>query len=348
MDNGTSVNSTGTVTIQASYFRNVHSIEPVLRRHSPGGFLEQMSTRIWMPAVAGDLHAQKLSTPLLSGAVYGPGATRCRDAVLSVSLAAFDLDNKIEVPTGEHHTNSDGTLSDRPILNAFLVPNPVSVDIAATLLQRAGISGVAYTTLSHTERWPRTRIIIPLSEPVPVCDWPHAVDWVVARLGLDHCRDCIDLAHLRNPAAVSVLPTKPLWTPLVRQRVDGELLRVPIEDIRNFRLPPLPEPEWQRALRLERLARTASIPRTDRILMNACDPAELLRELGCTVFPERFWVHGTKRRTTCPWACEHTYGVDDDAGVVFYPTTGRASWRCSHTGHAHLGVVDLMRATGRW
>ncbi len=91
----------------------------------------------------------------------------------------------------------------------------------------------------------------------------------------------------------------------------------------------------------------ATNPTTHRLWPKVCNPADLLRELGCRVFAERPWAHGTKCRTTCPWAAEHSGGVDDDAGVIYFPLTGRPVWRCAHNGHAHLGVTDLLRATGR-
>jgi len=335
-------------TVHASYFANVMDTLPIGRVHSLDRLLGSLSTRIWFPAVTTDLQARKLSTPLISGAVYAPGATRCRDEVLGIHLGIIDLDNGRKVPGDRCYPERDGSPSDRPILVTQPVERPVTVAEAADRMWAAGIAGVAYATLSHTPGRPKTRIILPLAEAVPVDLWPQAADWILSKLGLDERIECVDLPHLRNPAAVAVLPTQPVNGPLLRQRVDGDLLRVPLDEIRDRPLLAPPEAEWQRTQRMERLARMATLPSPHRIWREVCDPADLLRELGCTIFRERPWAHGTKCRTTCPWAAEHNGGLDDDAGVIYYPTAGRPGWRCAHSGHAHLGMTDLLRATGRF
>lgn len=204
---------------------------------------------------------------------------------------------------------------------------------------------MAYTTLSHSEAHPRIRLFIPLGEPVPPDIWPLATDWIMERIGIHNRLECVDLPGQRNSAGLGVLPTPPLNAELQRDRVDGDLLVIPQEEVRQRQLLTLPVPEWQRELTRQRLM-TASLVRPHPI-WRLTDPAELLVELGCKVFPERPWRHGSKRRTTCPWASEHSGGLDDDCGVVFYPSAGRPFWRCAHSGHTHMGVMDLLHATGR-
>ncbi len=54
----------------------------------------------------------------------------------------------------------------------------VSIDQAVTMLERAGVKGVAYTTPSHTPSAPRWRVVVPTSEPMPA----HAHGALVARV----------------------------------------------------------------------------------------------------------------------------------------------------------------------
>jgi hypothetical protein len=211
-----------------------------------------------------------------------------------------------------------------------------------TRLERAGIASAVHTTYSHTPEGPRSCAIIPLAEAIPVELLPRATDWILERLGLEHRLTCVHLDHLRNPAAVNNLITTPLYWPLIQRLVDGKVLAIPIEQIRGRKLFERPIPEWLLDLNRKRAELAISSAVQDA---SSIDPAELLRELGCQVYPERPWVKGTRRRSTCPWAREHVRGIGEDCTVVIYPTNGSPAWICGDAGHRHLGVGDLLRAT---
>jgi len=332
--------------IHFSFFSKIRDVHPDQHDIPVDRLMHSLANQIWMPAVIGsDIQALKQSVAVGSGGIYPPGATRGRDQVVANQLMFVDVDNTISLPSEEYWLEADGRPSDRPKTKKTGISNPVTFTEAVRTLESAGLGGVVYTTASHTSSLPRIRIALPLAEAVPADVWPQATDWILRQLALDGNLESIDLPHLRNPAAVAILPTHPIAGRLLQRRVDGEIARVPIEAIRGQALLRLPPPQWQQDLNRRRLERTGFI--RPHPIWQAADPADLLRELGCQVFQERPWVHGTKCRTTCPWSSEHTGGVDDDAGVVFYPSIGRPGWKCAHAGHAHMGVWDLLRATGR-
>lgn len=334
--------------VRASYFQSVTSTRPTVCQHDPGRFLATLATRVWAPAVAGgDAKSRKMSTPVISGALYGPDGTRSREHVQGIGMAIIDIDNSKSIPTGDYHQNSDGSSSDRPILKKVRVDSPVSVSDAADMLWAGRAAGVVYSTLSHSPGWPKVRLALPLAREVPPGLWEVVADEILRRIGLSDRLDCIDLAHLRNVAAVSVLPTEPVAGPLIRHVHHGELLDVSWENLAGEAPLHQAEPEWAVRLFQDRIAAAAAIPDGHLAWLSDADPADLLKELGCLVYAERPWSGGTKRRTTCPWSREHSGGVDDDAGVVYYPVNGRPIWRCSHAGHLHLDESDLIRATGR-
>ena len=76
------------------------------------------------------------------------------------------------------------------------------------------------------------------------------------------------------------------------------------------------------------------------------DAVRLLEALGCRVGPARSHGAGVKHRTTCPWAAEHSGGLDDDAAVLFMEPGRWPVWRCAHSGHVCLGLRDLLEGAG--
>jgi hypothetical protein len=72
------------------------------------------------------------------------------------------------------------------------------------------------------------------------------------------------------------------------------------------------------------------------------DLASILQARGVKVGHPRPFKDGTKRRAHCPWAGEHSRGVDDDSVVLIQTPGSWPSFKCSHSGHAHLGLQDLI------
>lgn len=81
---------------------------------------------------------------LWSPASYEDGSTRCKENVVAVSCATFDLDGK------------------------------VTFDIDSVLERFADYDYAAHTTHNHTSEHPKWRGILPLASPIQACDWPEA------------------------------------------------------------------------------------------------------------------------------------------------------------------------------
>ena len=304
--------------------------------------LDSLTGRIWLPVVCGDGHDLDQCTAAISGGRYPEGASRCRDEVVDSQMVVLDIPNAQPMPTGEYWADLDGTVSDRPKTRLVGVEDPISFTDALGRLSDAGIAGTGFTATEHTPEMPWTRLMVPLAKPVPRGLWPAATDSVLEALNLHRSLLHVDFHSARNPAGKATLPTPPRYWPLLQRRVDGRLLDLPIETLRGRTLFRVPVPTWLEALNQVRAERAPSLPALPEV-----DPAELVAELGCHVFPERSMSSGTGRRTTCPWATEHVAGMGDDSAVVLYHLDQPPTWRCIDPGHTHMGVADLLQVTGR-
>lgn len=72
------------------------------------------------------------------------------------------------------------------------------------------------------------------------------------------------------------------------------------------------------------------------------DLAAILESRGIKVGGPRPFKNGTKRRAHCPWAGEHGHALDDDAVVLIQTPGSWPSFKCKHSGHAHMGLQDLL------
>ena len=300
----------------------------------------------------GDL---KRSMPAISGAFYPEGVLRGRDNALGVSILTLDCDNSRQEPTGEFYPDpKTGGPSTRPKTRKVQIEHPVGMAQMVSALEKARVESVLWTTYSSTSEWEKCRAVILLEEPVPVDRWERFTEWAIEHLGLTPYREGLDIPVLRNPAALAFLPGSPTPETIRWATTSGGALWVPAND------PPISftthrEP-WQAALDAKRKEEWAAGERwfqayqVDRrpVDFKQLDLVPILEARGVKVGEPRQFKDGTKRRSHCPWAGEHTGGVDDDSAVLIQTPGTWPSFRCMHSGHVHMGLRDVIEwAWGR-
>lgn len=293
--------------------------------------------------------------PALSGAIYEPGRTRGGSNVSGLQLLILDIDNTMEVSTGEYHP------SGRPKQTKVRVECPAIIEDFRGPISRQGIAAYLYSTWSSTELWPRFRAVIPLAVPVPADYWPNLVAWALAKTTLLPWMHCIDLPCVLDVARLNFLPAQRLGGPQVeRCIIPGDLLIPPepsellLHGVLKRELAP-----WQiqtlegktpvfDAVRPGKSTLANQFRTRDGQLVDVrrLEMTKVLVSLGCSVGPGRPWGPGVKYRTTCPWHSEHTDELNDDSAVLFVEPGHWPRWHCSHTCHAHLGVVDILETAG--
>lgn len=323
-----------------SFFRNAMDNAPSTWE-GPWERLAEILQRIHepKPGLTGD--AAKKSLPALCASTFAPGATRSRDAVTGVHLLLLDFDNACEEPTEARHP------SGRVMTRKVRLAEPVGMEMIGTLLKSASIAGLGWSTWSAKSEWPKHRWVVPLSAPVPGCLWPQAAEWAVSMLGLGAFRAAIDGPVLHNPAALAFLPGAPEPSSIRFMEVTGQPLSIPSEGLEAVTMPRRELPPWE----VERKAARDGEQWWMRYRVNglpvdfaALDLVPILERLGCKLGPERPWQDGAKRRCTCPWAQEHSGGVDDDSAVIFTEPGKWPRFACLHSGHAGVGLREVVEA----
>ena len=268
---------------------------------------------------------------------------RGKDEAQAIHLLGLDYDNaREEVIPGEFHKS--GT----PKTKKVLIANPVLPEDVSESLLDAGTAGYLWTTWSNRWDFPKFRAMVPLAEPVPVGLWSQASEWALGALGLLETRRGLDVGALRDVARIYFLPGHPegpgaIW----RQRIAGEALRIPLGELAAVQVPELPmlphiRKERERR-KLEGYAWAAPLPAD----LSTLRIADLLKAMNVKVGPERPYMKegkakGKKWRTHCPWADEHTGGLDDDSGFIIHEPGRWPTWSCSHGGHLHLSLWDVL------
>lgn len=292
-------------------------------------------------------HELKKGIPSLSGSTYQAGTTRGREHVKAIQLAVLDLDNSKEVANGEFHP------SGRPVMVKVPLDQPAKLGEVVGHLETQGIAAYAWSTWSSSPKWPRSRVVLPLENPVPPDLWPQAAEWIMNFSGLNAWRECLDMPVLRDLARLHFLPAQRPGGPSVERRESkGNLLLVPLEALSAVLVPEPSLQPWQR----EHLARRGSGGQSwaswfkgsdgTPLDLRTLDARRLLQVLGCRLGQGHTWRGGMKFRTSCPWAEEHSHGLDDDAGVLFLEPGRWPTWFCCHSHHGHLGLFDLLEAAG--
>jgi hypothetical protein len=224
------------------------------------------------------------------------------------------------------------------------VPSPVLPHDLLEAFRLHGTSAYLYTTWSHASHWPRFRFVVPMAYAVPPDLWPEATEWALAHLGLERFRHGLDLPVLRDTARIHFLPGSPLGE-VQRWIFDGQALSIPLEGLNRAQPAPTPWAPWQKQI----LARRACDRRWEHrwgVDLRTLDLAGLLASRGVTVGEARPYGAGLKWRCHCPWASEHSHGMDDDAAVIFHETGRYPLWRCAHSHHSHMGLTDILEWAG--
>lgn len=135
-----------------------------------------------------------------------------------------------------------------------------------------------------------------------------------------------------------------------RGETKGEHLAIPLDRITPAAVPLFPVPPLPGFIQKPLKTRGGSVDSWWTLYrvgghpvdFNSIDLISLLAIRGIRVGGPRSYKGGTRWRCSCPWAQEHSGGVDDDSAVVFQ-TPGRwPSFHCSHSHHAHLGLQDVI------
>lgn len=112
---------------------------------------------------------------LFSPALFAPGRRRALENVVSLSMLVLDVD-------GENHEGVDeSTMAE-----------------AISFLEETGTAGLLYTSWSHAKALPKWkfRLVIPLSRPVSVEDWPGFWHRANAIFGGIADTQCAEAAHM--------------------------------------------------------------------------------------------------------------------------------------------------------
>ena len=310
--------------------------------------LKSILERVHSPMTPG----QKRCMPAISPAFYPPEVTRGRDTASGVSLLILDFDNAHEeaIPGEFFRDPRTGAPTARPMTRKVRIESPVTMAAVMGAISLAGVASLAWTTWSSSPEWEKFRVLIPLARPVSVDSWGPASEWALAHLDLGLFRRGLDLPVLHNPAALAFLPGSPAPASIRRGETAGAFLEVSMDAEASGRLPQSPWTPWQNdildARRAERRAgdqwwmayRVNGRP----VDFKSLDLAAILKARGIQVGDPRPFKNGIKRRTYCPWANEHTGGLDDDAAVLITTPNSWPSFRCMHSGHAHMGLRDLL------
>lgn len=266
----------------------------------------------------------KTCLPTISGAVYPQGVKRCKENIHpGIQILILDVDNK-----GEKETQ-------------------MSWEAGLAWASKTPYKVCLYTTYSHTEDRNKFRIVIPLTTPVHANYWGEFIQWAVTHLGLDSYREALDIPCMSKPAQVYFL--KGAWDAQVTkiEWADGEPLQPPPEDeLVCIQLPD--EPTKRGRLEGSEL-KALQIYNVD---MTTLDLVGVLRAKGVRIGQETKLtspegaVIGAKYRCHCPWPEQHTDQRDDDAAYVIEVDEKWPIFRCSHSNHGALGLLDLLTWAG--
>ncbi|WP_005035456.1 hypothetical protein [Holophaga foetida] len=334
-------------TIHCSFFRNATDNHA---RSWEGTWpqLVEILNRTFPPAGGAVGNEAKKSLPAISGTRFH--GTRARANALELGLLLFDVDNSLEVPTGEFWPDPiSGEPSKRPKLRKDRIPEPVTFDEIQEALLAAGVASCTWSTWSAKPDWPKFRVVIPLAHPVPATGWSQATERAITSLGFDTIRRGVDLPVLRDVARLNFLPGVPDSSTIVRGQTRGVHLAIPIKDLPRS-VPALPEAAWQMGIKATRKARLGAGEHWWHryqvggrpVDFKALDLAALLDIRGYGVGLPQPHATGMKWRCHCPWAIEHSGGIDDDCAVVIQTPGQWPSFRCAHSSHAHLGLQDVI------
>ena len=323
--------------IRCTFFRHAKTSEAKIWC-GPWGRLTQILRRNFTPDPAVGNTEPKLGLPAISPATYDP-PRRGRAQVKALHILALDLDNAQLIPARSDPPENRGHARIKVCLDP-----PVRMEDVESALRARGVSAFGWSTWSDTPDWPRHRVLVPLAEPIPPDHWKTAVAWSLEYLGLSTFIKAMDLAATLDVARIYFLPGHPTDSGQIqRYHVDGEALRVPWGTLPLLTLPPSSGPSREGSTSLSIRPRPRAWVRDLGVDMTTLRLAALLECCGIWVSPPSAYQGGTRWRTRCPWAHEHTHGLDDDGAYILHLPARWPIWHCSHSSHQHLGLKDILR-----
>ncbi len=286
----------------------------------------------------------KKAVPAFSGTAFFEGSARGCDNAESIHLLVFDFDNCIEEPIpGEFHK------SGRPKTRKVPIQDPAQPEPVIERLKSLGLAAVVYTTWSHSPQLAKFRVVVPLQAPISPAYWTEATEWAMDHLGFLPWKEsrAIDIPVLRDVARLNFLPCAPDPSTVHVWELKGKHLAIPEAALPNVEVKDPAPPAWLQP-RPRVNARTgkdwwASYP----VQFKTLDLAGTLAAMGVKVGKAQPFRGGYKFRCHCPWATEHSHGIDDDSAVIIQTPGDWPSFKCAHSGHVALGLQDICEAAGR-
>lgn len=256
--------------------------------------------------------------------IRDPEVVRDKKKVAGFSLASF-VDNRRALPRVEQ-------------VHALILDfdnGDTTVKQAARLLP--DVCGVTYTTFRHTAEHPKLRVIFLLRRPVNASEYARIWAWVADKI--TRAKRVLD-ESTRDASRFWYLPSHPPgatyeWRELKGAPLDVEkALSENGAHLRPF-LAAAPARERQ-----------APLPSSGKGCVCVGSAAQ---SFFGRVFERAGMVCGELDNealaVVCPWANEHTSGVDGDSSTVIFPPTTEAGWGLFHCSHAHCArrvTADLL------
>jgi hypothetical protein len=263
--------------------------------------------------------------------VKDPEVVRDKRKVAGFSLGAFE-GNRRALPRVEHvHA-----------LTLDFDEGDTSLNRAARLLPET--KGVIYTTFRHTPAHPKLRIIFPLSRPVDADEYARIWTWVAGKI----TRTCVLDESTRDASRFWYLPSHAPGAPYEWRELNGEPLDVETALKATSKI--APKTHALRLLPGERHALnrqpSASTKGSSRGIVCSADQTFFGRafDLDDKAFP---LLESGALPVICPWANEHSGGIDGDSSTVVFPSIADTGWGLFHCSHAHCvgrTTLDLLDA----
>ena len=321
--------------ITVSYVKRAADNSPIRRTMAWGGMCVKVFARCWTVA------EKKLAPGIMGSTVKEGGRRSIEDVELTTALL-FDFDNSLSV--------QDGVLENgRPNMVKRMVACPVTIEQVEQIMDAARVECYGWTTCSHTDTWPKSRLIVPLDQPINPEFLEPALEQFLTTTGLDSLRHGLDWPVSADRARLHFLPcvlngTSP--DTIKRIQVMGKFWSV---DTTGMLLPEAkPAPQPAQRIAKPSSSRTGWWSDYPGLDLATFDIESAISRLGGGSVNWRSDPRGcgVKARVQCPWSSEHTNG--QDSGDAFI-TMGGGRWPgfyCSHSSHSgYLGLQHIVEAT---
>lgn len=298
----------------------------------------------------------KLTLKAISPASYPVGTTRGDKNVQSIQLFMLDFDNKAELPTGETKENGE------PLFQKVHIAGAPRLDDVSRHLAGLGITHFGYHSISSTPECERFRIVIPLSEASDGKNWKVVSECLLAKLEMEQWRamGCLDLGAMHRAACIYFVAGYWSGDPSAKDRIQfvsykGTPLDLPTaEEVAQMTVPPaVVHPDrlaWAQKKAAQRATSITGDPKdwfkAFGVDFNSLNIVGLVHDLGSIVQEPVPHGAGFKARCTCPFAGEHTGGMDHGDAAVFFEEGKWPGFHCLHDAHEGLGLKELCLEAG--